>query len=197
MRKTLLALGIILAFIGVLVSSISSSPTEKPKELPVQPQEKQWNITGYFHENEKLIVDLGVPTAEFIPNGKVNVTVTIVDPTRETSVFLVTYYHQYKIFTNYILNSSSNALHVDEPPAFVGGVVQREGNYTAQVDTNEASWLYPDAPHLGLKKEILESSYPYRNLLPLGVALMIGGASLSTWAARYSKSTRRARRDAR
>jgi len=197
MRKTPLALGIILVFTGVLVSSISTSPTEKSKELVVQPQEKQWNITGYFYVNEKLIVDLGVPTAEFIPDGKVNFTVTIGDPTGETSVFLLTYYHEYQIFTKYILESSSNALYVDEPPTFVGGIVQSEGNYTAQVDTNEASWLYPDAPQLGLKKEILERSYPYRNFLPLGVVLIIGGTFLSIWATRFSKSTRRARRDVR
>lgn len=193
MRKRFLAFGIILLFVGILVFLSCNSPTERTIVSQVAPPEKQWNVTAYFNKYEKMIVNLGVPP-EFHPDGLTNVTVTIVDPSGGKSVFLATYHSSTWGYIKYTLNSSDNGLDVDDPTTSIGGVCNYSGNYTVQVD-EQFSYLYDGAPQISLSKEIVEKEYPYRSILPVGIAIIIVGTSVSIWSAKSSKLAQRSRRN--
>ena len=194
MRKGFSVFGIILLFVGILVFLSCNSPTERTIVSQVVPPKKQWNVTAYFNQYEKIIVNLGVPP-EFHPDGVCNVTVTIVDPRGGKSVFLATYRINWG-YIKYTLISTDNGLDVDEPLPSISGVCNYSGNYTAQVD-ERFSYLYNGPPQISLSKEVVEKEYPYRSIWPAGIAIIIVGASLSIWAAKSSKPAQRLRRKRR
>lgn len=190
MRKYLVAFGIILVFAGVIVSSACNSFKERTEQSEVA--EGLWEASGYFDSGEKLVVYLSQPTIEFFPDHTATINVSVVDPAGNKSVFLIEYDKNYG-FVNITLDSSSNGLIVDENSVDLGGIVNLSGNYTALV-AEQASFLYGEAgPTVDLYKETVERDYPYRSMLPVGVAIIVFGASLSIWAAKSSKEPRKRR----
>jgi len=190
-RKYVVAFGIILLFVGVVVSSASNSFNERTEQSVVA--EEQWKAAGYFDKDEKLVVYLSKPTPEFFPDHTASINVSVVDPAGNKSVFLVEYQNGVG-FVNVTLYSSSNGLIVDENILEVGGITTQSGNYTALVD-EQAAYLYVTAPPtITLIQETVERDYPYRSILPVGIAIIVFGASLSIWAAKSSKEPRKKRR---
>jgi len=194
-RKELLAFGAILVFVGVLVSSASTSSIEKLDYPIVAEAEGQWEVSADFNESEKLLVDFLPPKfGEYIfPNGdKAVVDVEIFDPDNNKTEFRITFYP--RRYPDFELLSNDGGLTVNEPIEGVGGVTRLNGLYTARID-EFASIYYDGGPpgHLSLHKEVVEREYPYRSVLPIGVALIVAGASLSVWA-KSSKRTQRLRK---
>jgi len=182
-------------FAGVIVSSACNSFKERTEQSEVA--EGPWEVSGYFDKGEKLIVYLSTPTAEFFPDHTATINVTVIDPADNKSVFLIKYEKNYG-FVNITIDSSSNGLIVDEDNLDVGGIANLSGNYTALVNKH-AAYLYKaetDAT-ITLYKETLERDYPYRSMSPVGVAMIVFGASLSIWAAKSSKEPKKKRRQLR
>jgi len=190
-RKYVVAFGIILMFAGVIVSSACNSFEERTELSEVA--EGRWEASGYFDSGEKLVVYLSQPTIEFFPDHTATINVSVVDPAGNKSVFLIEYKKGVG-FVNVTLVSSSNGLIVDEHSVDLGGIANLSGNYTALV-AEQASFLYGETgPTVDLYKEIVERDYPYRSMLPVGVVIIVFGASLSIWAAKSSKEPRKKRR---
>ena len=191
MRKYVVAFGIILMFAGVIVSSACNSFEERTEQSDVA--EGLWEASGYFDSGEKLVVYLSQPTIEFFPDHTATINVSVVDPAGNKSVFLIEYDKNYG-FVNITLDSISNGLIVDEDSVDLGGIANLSGNYAAVV-AEQASFLYGETgPTVDLYKETVERDYPYRSMLPVGVVLIVFGASLSIWAAKSSKEPRKKRR---
>ena len=191
MRKYFVAFGIILILTGVIVSSACNSSNERTEQSAVA--QGQWEASGYFDKNEKLVVYLSEPTSEFFPDSIATINVSVVDPAGNKSVLLIEYKKNFG-FVNVTLDSNSSGLIVDENSLDVGGIVNLSGNYTALV-AEQASLLYGETgPTVDLYKEIVERDYPYRDILPVGVAIIVFGASLSILAAKSSEKPRKKRR---
>jgi hypothetical protein len=190
-RKYLAAFGIILMLAGVIVSSACNSSKEHTEQSAVA--KGQWEASGYFDKNEKLIIYLSEPTREFFPDTIATINVSVVDPAGNKSVFLIEYKKNVG-FVNVTLDSNSSGLIVDENSLETGGITNLSGNYTALV-AEQASLLYGETgPTVDLYKEIVERDYPYRGMLPVGVAIIVFGASLSILSAKSSEEPRKKRR---
>ena len=195
MRKASLALGIVLVLVGIITCSASNSPMEKLDYPEVKGAKEGWEVSGHFNAGEKLLVLFPPPAwGEYIiPNGdKATVDVEIFDPDNNKTEFRITFYP--RRYPDFELLSNDGGLTVNEPIEGVGGVTRLNGLYTARID-EFASIYYDGGPpgHLSLHKEVVEREYPYRSVLPIGVALIVAGASLSVWA-KSSKRTQRLRK---
>jgi len=196
MRKVPLALGVMLLFVGAVVFSESNravklTPTVKTVaerlELPVG----EWEISAYFNESERLLVDFPPPSQEeIIPNGDMIFEVCVVDPEGGNTSFRVAFSTRGDVNVN--LTGNDGGLVVSEPVTEAIGTTQHRGSYTAKVHTDEylAAYYYPPSGNLTwlhLNKVVERVNYPSIGYLPVGVGLIIGGAVLSGWGARSSR----------
>ena len=212
MRKIPLSVGCIILFAGIIIFSSANYAIETPenqlaervKDLPYG----QWKISKQFDRGEKIFVAFAGPKLIDIPNGVpaiATIWINITDPTGGNTTLRADF--RVNLVTknpelNITLESESEGLIVDksklgtsnDSPENLGGETQHDGNYTAYVYTYGiamARYYYPpnaDLPRLDLWRIVLKKEYSFGNLLPVGVALIVGGAFLSIWAASTKQS---------
>lgn len=205
MRRVLLALGIILLFVGIILASYSRYPIEKWKERSCNRAEQQWEASENLSKSERIIVAV-VPSEgwtewayEIHPHGfKVNVSIIIEDPLGEEAEFIIFYeppppgYKQDHPGPLPIFLSNppfklvkTGSLIVEEPLQFVGGIVTRNGTYRVKVIPTWWTWGPPK--YIEIHVEILEKVNPYAYFLSIGVCLCFLGVAMLTLRARYPK----------
>ncbi|TET62505.1 hypothetical protein E3J49_08115 [Candidatus Bathyarchaeota archaeon] len=207
MRNLHLSLGIIILFFGVIVFSVSNQFTEtdfievegsRVENAPYG----EWETSAQFAGGERLFVAFAMPNMEFVPNGEqvsATIWVSIIDPEGGNTTLRVDFKNPSAPRLNVTLESKADGLTVGElrggfygAPPDIGGVAKYAGNYTAIVYTfgiamAEAYYYRPDGKLPRLAFWVFVRTYPYGVFLPVGVVLIVGGASLSVWAAKTSK----------
>lgn len=217
MKKAFLGLGVILLFIGTIAFSISVSVDElesnqlvtEEKDLAVQmvhPTGRptpigKWEISAQFDKGEELFVLFKSVNPEnlIIDHGLTIVDVNITSPSGGNTTFRVLFTDSLQPDVNITLWSKDNdsGLIVSDPVEGIGGVAEYDGLYTATVYTIYPHLIYPPdgtLAWLSLYKTIVEKKYPYFTVLPLGIVLVVAGATLSIWGAKSSKKPTRLRR---
>lgn len=200
-RKSLIGLGIILLFVGVVISSEYNSAVEEPPEdklvkevnnLPVG----KWEISAQFNKSEKLTVFFSTPDLENVP-AFTRFYASIVDPMGGRTNFTIDFSKKPSgLDVNFNVTSNDGGLIVDKPIEGIVGVTSYNGLYTVHIYTLFTSLYYPPdgtLPSLDLYKVVKKTDYPYRNILPIGIGLILVGVSLSVWAAKYSSKSRKKR----
>ena len=192
MRKVSLVLGFIILFIGIIVSSASNISRDNPREIQVGEQHG-WGISGLFDEGDELFVRFPPPKHEGVPDTYQIVRVDIFDPNKTKTRFELTF--KKGVLDDINVSSLDGGLIVSEPPTGIGGITQYSGNYTAYIDPEAnplANFYYPNGPPtIELLKLVVEKEYPYSGFLPVGIALIAIGLSLTIWSMKSSKGKRR------
>jgi hypothetical protein len=194
-RKTELVVGILLMFVGVILSSSSnlSSVEVTQRDELVSRSVNQWNVTGSFNEGEKLSLVLVEPQEGPMLLGGFNVS--IVDPIGNETVF---YYDllgtggpsgptlQY----NVSVVKNEGGLEVPEDAHIIGGITNYAGNYIACVDKIATLWYKGPPSVLTFYKTVEDKhvEFPHRNLLPWGLTLFFVGLGLQLWAVAFRKT---------
>jgi len=210
MRKAFVALGIILLFAGVIVTSASAIPTEKSERSTVATAPRnEWEISGRLNEGNKLSVEFNPPDLDelLVPEPTLKLLVEVTDPHGGKTVFEMEFKTGFggnTVLNNITLVSKEDGLTVSNPPTEVGGIVPCTGDYLANITTRKtARYITPReeefwAPsNLRLVKEVVHKEYPYLFVLPIGVMLMVVGGSLLFWGVRSSKRKLRLRKKKR
>ncbi len=204
MRRSFLALGIILLFVGVITFSVSYTPDEseinetvdRKENLPIQ----KWRISGEFDKGERLfVVFSAVDPENAIVDSSAVVDVNITSPSGGNTTFRVLFTDTFRPDINISLKSKDedNGLVVSSPLEGIGGEAEYDGMYTAHVYAYLPRLFYPPdgtLPWLELYRTVVERKYPYTAVLPVGIALIIAGVSLSIWAAGSSAHPSRSRK---
>jgi hypothetical protein len=199
MRKNILALGIILLFIGIITFSISFSAEKTEKNQLIKRKEDlpigKWEISAQFNKGEKLLVFFSrVQEKNLIVDGTAIIDINITCPKGGNTTFRVMFTDTYHPYANITLKSkdNDNGLIVNYPLEGIGGIAEYDGLYKVYVYSYsylEFNYFPPNGtlPWLELYKVIEEKNYPYLILLPVAIALIIAGVSLSIWAAKTPK----------
>ena len=191
-RRELFGFGSLLIFAGIIISSYSNMVVEmKNIETPtVKEVYHQWNITGYFNEGEKLLLEL--PTNPEPPYEYGGFNISIVNQFGNGTVFYFEFVEGGKIKVSVLENNGALIINEEESLFSVSGVVSSSSNYTAYVDKLAMAWYKGPPRFLSLKKVIEEINleYPHRGLLPFGVLLLFLGFILFGLSFRKSRSGR-------
>jgi len=191
-RKKVFALGLFFLFIGsVLILSYNFPREETEKKTEQINQSVGYTISGFYEIGERLI--LGLPQSfkkRYILPSIFNVTVYCPSDNREV-VFRVEFIGDVTagiIMYNCTVLKNEGGLEAEEGVLRGSmqplGVAMQTGNYTVQLG-KEASNLYISIVlTLWKESEIKVFKYPYRNLLPFGVALICIGIIFSLLAFR-------------
>jgi len=208
MRKALVALGIIMVFAGVIVTSASAIPTEKSERSTVATAPRnEWEISGRFNGGDKLSVEFNPPNLDelLVPEPTLKLLVEVADSDGGKTVFEVEFKRGFggnTILNNVTVVSKEDGLTVSDPPTEVGGIVPYTDDYLANITTRKtARYITPReeeywAPsNLRLVKEVVHKEYPYLlPILPIGILLMVVGGSISFLGVRSSKRKLRSRK---
>lgn len=200
MRKALLAFGVVLVFAGVLVSLWSNLLVEKIEASLVSRVEDRWEASGVFSEGEKLFVDWEPPKWEEripLPAGDHALYyVTVLAPLQDDGETNLTVRFYLSGDVNVTVSSSGGLSNFSS--TVIGGVAQCSGTYVVRMDKT-ARFYYLGSPpsYIQLWTETVKTDYLYLGALPIGVALIVAGASLSIWAAKSSRYVSKARRKSR
>jgi len=202
MKKWLLALGANVLLIGLLVSSYSNVPEDRIEHVCINKVLNDWEVSGNFSENEKLLVFLAPnmswawyadePYDNFY-TGFFTVKINVTDPLKRVTEFKVIF----RATTGQIepslsiwafeLISNQGALVVEANPGEtlheIGGSTKVNGTYIASVGKGA---FYPPR-QLSLYKETLRKEYPRSFLLPIGIGIIVAGLSLSASSMIISK----------
>jgi len=185
-RALLLACSVILVLGGLAVFAISNSVIEKPHNDEVASVGNQYEVSGVFDRYDKLLVYFPRPNPEVYPDSSIKIYVEITDPGKNKTVFEIQFGRMFgqPAPPNITLVSNEGSLIVSEPPLTeVGGIVDYPGAYVVHLSEY---WGGPPTT-LTLYKEIVDKEYPYRNIFPVGLVLVIVGASLFILGAKRPK----------
>lgn len=212
MRKAFVALGIILVFAGVIVTSASTIATEKSERSTVATAPRNsWEVSGRLNEGDKLSVEFNPPNLDelLVPDPTLKLLVEVTDSHGGKTVFEVEFKRGFggnTLLNNVTVVSKEDGLTVSDPPIQeVGGTVPYTDDYLANITTRKtARYITPTegeeywAPsNLRLVKEVVHKEYPYLFGLPIGILLVVVGGSLSFWGVRSSKRKLRSRKKKR
>lgn len=202
MRKTPLALGVLVLFAGVVVFSRSNYSTSWPKNIILVREGDlpfgDWEISAQLNRSQKIIVVFPPPRQdELIPNGDAIFNVDVVDPTGGNTSFRVAFSPRGDVDMN--VTGNEGGLSVPDPIEGIGGTTRYKGLYAVHVHAPEylAQYYYPPNGTMLLLElyEVVEDrDYPYFSYLPVGIGLMAVGASLSVFAVKSSDRSGRRRR---
>lgn len=189
-RKTELGLGILLMFVGVILfssSNLSLVEVTSRDEVVLPRGVNQWNLTCSFNEGEKIRLDISAPPEGPTLLGGFNVS--IVDPIGNETIF----YYEFLSDGSHNVSVLKNegGLEVEEGSTILGGTTNYVGNYTAYVDEIVAYFWYKGPLSLLTFYRAVEDKqveFPYRNLLPLGLAFLLIGLGLFVWAVAFRKT---------
>lgn len=188
-RKTELALGIVLMFVGVILfssSNLSLAKVSSRDEVVLPRGVNQWNLTCSFNEGEKIRLEVPTPPEGPMLLGGFNVS--IVNPRGNETIFY------YEILSDFFYNVSvlknEGGLEVEEGSTILGGTTNYAGNYTAYVNEVAMLWYKGPPSVLTFYKTVEDKQveFPYQNLLPLGLALFFIGLGLLLWAVAFRKT---------
>jgi len=210
MRKAFVALGIILLFAGVIVTSASAIPTEKSERSTVATAPRnEWEISGRLDEGNKLSVEFNPPNLDelLVPEPALKLRVEVTNSHGGKTVFEMEFKRGFggnTVLNNVTVVSKEDGLAVSNPPTEVGGIVPYTDDYLANITTRKtARYITPReeefwAPsNLRLVKEVVHKEYPYLFVLPIGIMLMVVGGSSSFWGVRSSKRKLQSRKKKR
>jgi len=205
LRKLPTAAGLLLIFVGLfLASSYNSSITNESWNEEAANTDK-WNIIGNFNSGENMTLIIAWSTiagGEDFGELPANVTITandhdvtefqvffLQDPNNPPGQELVQVY----VSRIQLLSNNGDSLSVDDPPKQIGGIVKQAGTFEARVHPPDsfpwAGYPEPQPPRaLKLLKLIVTRTYPYRDLLPVGVATGFLGAIVSLWGAKAKRN---------
>ena len=214
MRRTLLGLGIIILFAGLIVFSISNRFTETYESVCIEESIAEdlpygeWKTSAHFEKGERFILTFPGPKLEGVPNH-VELVLNITDPEGGNTTLKI----DFRMKTagpelNITVKSKSENLEIDDSdfgdfndsPEDFGGLVLLDGYYSAFLHAygrSVAEYYYPPnatLPHMEFWKYATIRTYPYSQLLPVGGRLIIAALLLSVWAVRSSQQTRRSKR---
>jgi hypothetical protein len=204
MRDTILGVGMILLFAGIMVLPMSLQATRSDENHLVAGREDlvfpDWSVSGQLNQSEELLVYFSRPATENIPEptGERYMFVDIVDPHGGNTTFNITFT---KTSYEVRLHTNDGGLEVDLPPgpstADIGGRTQHSGEYTVRVYTWPAlvQYYYPDSAtmrRLQIFKVVERIDYLNIWALPVAVSLAAIGSIAIILGARSQK--RRARR---
>ncbi len=172
-----MAIGIILAFVGVIVTSVSVTFAQysDPVFLTDAPV-GSWEIEAHYEKNDKILVYFNPPNPDMYPDPTPMIFVEVIDPFGKKAVFNVTFPESRPPEVSLV--SNEGGLIVSDPPQELGGIVVYTGTYTANITTRRF-WT----PQ-GLELHRARASYPYRFVWPIGIAVIVAGCSLSVWGSR-------------
>ncbi|MDH5448227.1 MAG: hypothetical protein OEX01_04400 [Candidatus Bathyarchaeota archaeon] len=216
MRNEWLVFGIILLFVGLIVTSAAvSSQQEKvvsrddvDKKLDLLTNATFWWIAGNFSKGRRLYLSMQPGpgwTAEppsVYEMYLLKVPVTITDPHgEETRLFAIfgtdpkSTQSDVVRFWGVNLTSNDGGLIFEKSNEFqmvgityyqeISAIVTIDGVYNATVNRNIGVWSPPSI--LLLQSLLIENEYPYWFVIPIGIALMIAGVSLSIWVTKHPK----------
>jgi hypothetical protein len=210
MKETVLGLGIILLFAGVIVLPMSIQSTKTPetrlraeREFLVAPN---WTISAQLNESEEMLVYFSRPnTGEQgpVPNGetpKAYMFVEIIDPVGGNTTFNVSFTRT--AFTR-IVDRNDGGLIVKNPQNMelgdVGGKTQYTGEYKVRVYTFKGLEIYyytngTTMRRLEISTVTWKTEYPNIAALPVSVSLAVVGLVLAIWGARSPKRRVRTRK---
>lgn len=190
-RRTVLGLGILLMFVGVIISSssnLSLVEVSSRNEMVLPRGFNQWNLTCSFSKGETIFLDFPEPPeGPMLLGGGFNVSI-VADSVGNETIFY------YEVLENggYDISVVKNdgALEVKEGSTILGGTTNYAGNYTAYIDQIAMIWYKGPPSVLTFYKVIEEKQveFPYRYLLPWGLALFFIGLGLLVWAIAFKKT---------
>lgn len=195
-RKTLIV-SILVLSIGLVLSLLYMYPVEEGRTYELTPATTrvyQYDISRIFNASEGLELTLPPPDPPFVAPLIFNVSVFAPPPyTTEVVVFDVKFVGDIEnVLWNYTVVRDTGGL--DSASAYaengiLGGITTHSGNYSVSI-SKDADLLYkkngePSAPstislHCWITEELTE--YPYRYLLPFGLASIVVGICFSLWA---------------
>ncbi len=203
-RKTLVAFGVVLAFSGAIVALASNLAIESEPDFETVATEEfpnKLDVSGYFYQGDKLMLYFPRPNPEFFRDSYISIPVEITDPNGDEAEFEVVFERvggsQYPLSCSQIKLVKNNSLIVNNPPDVVGGEVSYPGLYKGhvKVDPQKVSWYWTGpTKEIELAKEVVKKEYPYRSILPIGIVLIILGASVSILAAKSAERKPQSRR---
>lgn len=197
MRKSFVAFGIVLLFVGAIVASASTTLlAEEKSHFSTRASVKDsWEVgPALYKRNEKLIVDFLPPNPKYdiIPDYPVKIIFEITSSHGSKTIFEAKCKEGLEgglAPPDISVVLSEDGLIVSGYQVEVGGIVSHTGNYTANITSRHMGTWHPKT--LALKVEIVEKEYPYFFVLPIGVALIVVGGSLSVWGAISSTRTQK------
>lgn len=217
MRKNVFAIGILLILVGAVLTACHSASVKANVNKVVNGVEKKLSVSGYFNSSQVLI--LGIlpgkywdkpffePLEPGLPPHKI-VTVYVIDPHNDTSVFEVHFVDQGFFYHWTVVNQSSGFTPtITETSWMLEGIAQLSGNYTATIAlvipslgiiSPEGYTQIPLEEDPPAKMELitlkLEIKYPFTWFLPVGIAVVIAGILASAWSITKSKTSKKFRK---
>lgn len=203
MRDTVLGLGILVLFIGIVVFPITlnSSPSNPENTLLVREKNlvfPDWEISAPYNKSEILLVYFSDPVRPgegTVPDFAAYMYVNVTDPNGGVTTFNVTFL---ETTVELGLLSNDGGLLVQEPVRQVGGLTKYEGNYTARVYTFQGLvGIYYSGgkmTNLELWEAVVNIEFPYLMGLPIAASMITVGILATLWGARTPKRRLRPKR---
>jgi len=190
-RKWLLSLSVFLVVLGLLVLSLSNASSTTSDKILVN-QAADWTVTGYFHRNDKMFIEIkanrewGDILGDEELEVRINVSI-IADDGKYVNI--TSYYHVYPYLgmspqleplnATVVGRSSDFPMSIEEVQDYLGGIVRKDGNFTVEVNKMSifSNFLSDKPPNpINLRKS--EILYPYESLFFFGIFLAVTGACL-------------------
>lgn len=204
MRKKLLALGLILLFVGVIFTSsaLQSDETVKEREDLVKSETFSWQISSHFTQGDKVRLSVAPgqdwrsfkePPVEDVPFPHKFVFINITDPNGKDSFFEVVYAEYEGYFSLYDVRLvAGNGFDAQNSSSGIVGYARDTGIYNATVWGTLPPGGGPPTLTFSKMEELLIVTYPYSFLLYPGVVVLVVGAILSVLGARSPRHARHA-----
>lgn len=205
----MLAFGIILLFTGIIAISATANLEEEKviSSDPVDRKKHSWEVSGNFSRGKRLKLTIAPgkhwyffaeQTDEYdFPHLIVQVTICdSLERKTELEAIFVPYPGSESLdllAVKLISNSGgltlekSNEIELTNETGYykeISGIVNCDGIYKARVDS---VWLPNPPAVLTLYCQLIKKEHPYWFVIPMGGALIVGGAFLSMWAAKKPK----------
>jgi hypothetical protein len=207
LKETVLGLGVILLFTGIIVLPWSIQATTTPDPITLASEQDlvypDWSISGRLNQSDVMAVYFTAPSYENIPEptGERYMFVNVTDPQGGTTVFNITFTKK-SFFRG--VTSNDGGLIIDNPNFTeyldIGGTARYTGLYTVKVypivDTM-VQYYYPhdgELQVLQVVKIVVRTDYPYIVALPVSASLVVVGLALTAWGARRPKRRTRSKR---
>jgi hypothetical protein len=215
MKSKFFTLGLVLIFLGIVISSFYNAQTESYAYQEGYTKTYQFQTSGYFNEGEELVLGI-VPSDEWLNyidwlqsstvpeylDATIQVEInntngqrTVVDLIYVTFADTSGNYAQLTLQaadTNFTSGGLSELGPAGAQGGAIKGTVETSGTYTATVngtpsDPNILYDLNIPPTSVTLDRYTKQMFYPYREMLPIGVALIVSGGISSFWARRQPK----------
>ncbi len=217
MGNKLLALGLIFIFSGVIVTAFYNVSGEKYVHKSTYTEHNEFEVSGYFAEGDKLVLyiepdqretntfnwvyfaqeDLPPNLVEEVHDLTVQVEINNTVGQRTVIDLVYVTYPDWSggatlgLYMAYTNSSTGGLIDLGEDPEGVKGIVETNGTYTARIISPEILLKFNSTPTtMSLKRFVPQNFYPYRDMLPVGIALIGFGGFSAFWARKQRKKQR-------